>query len=97
MLRQQARALRLGAYGLHRAGLSAAGRRERIAPTRVILLSTRPSRTRPHRYEHLRNEAEDFGRAAVWCDVYDCNPDSTALHRGLGFEPVTTVYRRGIR
>ena len=33
---------------------------------------------------------------AIWLDVYDNNPTSALLHRSLGFEPVTTVYRRAV-
>jgi len=28
----------------------------------------------------------------IWLDVYSTNPGSVALHRGLGYAPVTTIY-----
>ena len=47
-------------------------------------------------YRHLDGVARDCGRTAVWLDVYDNNPGSASLHRGLGFAPVTTVYRKSL-
>ena len=41
-------------------------------------------------------EVQNAPPAAIWLDVYDNNPGSAALHRELGWEPVTTVYRRAL-
>jgi ribosomal protein S18 acetylase RimI-like enzyme len=32
----------------------------------------------------------------IWLDVFENNPQSIRLHRKLGFQPVTTIYRKGV-
>ena len=48
-------------------------------------------------YAHLETVARGRGISSIWCDVFDSNPGSTALHRQqLGFEPVTMIHKKEV-
>jgi len=48
-------------------------------------------------HKRLDSVVLNRGREVIWLDVYDNNPPSIFLHRGLGFKPVTMVYRKALK
>ena len=47
-------------------------------------------------YEDAAKIAKEMGRDKIVIDVFEANGDSIKFHKKMGFEPIYTIYQKGV-